>query len=86
MPELRQRYRVRSLAVFGSVARGDAHARSDIDLLVEFDDAEAPLSLWEFIALRNHLSDILGVRVDLVEPHTIRPAYRATILQEAEPV
>ncbi|MCS6919500.1 MAG: nucleotidyltransferase family protein [Fimbriimonadales bacterium] len=86
MPELRQRYRVRSLALFGSVARGDAHSRSDIDLLVEFDDAEAPLSLWEFIALRNYLSDILGVRVDLVELHTIRPAYRATISREAEPV
>lgn len=86
MPELRQKYRVRSLRLFGSVARGNAHSRSDIDLLVEFDDADKPVSLLEFIDLRNYLSDRLGCRVDLVEPHTLRPAYRATILKEAEPI
>lgn len=86
MPELRQKYRVRSLALFGSVARGDTHARSDIDLLVEFDDADKPVSLWEFISLRDYLSDRLGCRIDLVEPHTLRPAYREAVLREAEPI
>lgn len=86
MTDLRQKYRVRSLALFGSAVRGEMHSRSDIDLLVEFDDADNPVSLLEFIELRNYLSDALGCRVDLVEPHTLRPAYRATILHEAEPV
>ncbi|MFN3690067.1 MAG: nucleotidyltransferase family protein [Fimbriimonadales bacterium] len=86
MPTLRQKYRVRSLALFGSVAREEAHALSDIDLLVEFDDADNPVSLLEFIDLRNYLSRHLRRRVDLVEPHTLRPAYRPHVLREAEPV
>ncbi|MFN7018784.1 MAG: nucleotidyltransferase family protein, partial [Fimbriimonadales bacterium] len=73
MPLLRQKYRVRSLALFGSVAREETHARSDIDLLVEFDDSENPVSLLDFIALRNYLMRQLKRRVDLVEPHTLRP-------------
>ncbi len=86
MPELQRVYRVRSLALFGSVARGEAKARSDIDLLVEFDDAISPVSLLEFVALRNFLSDKLGRRVDLVERQTLRPTLRDGILREAEPI
>lgn len=86
MPELRRVYRVHSLALFGSIARGEAKARSDIDLLVEFDDAENPVSLLEFIALRDFLSDTLKRRVDLVEKQTLRPALRERILREAEQI
>src|SRR6202022_3096502 len=46
MPNLQQRWPIRSLALFGSVARGDASAASDIDLLVEF---ERPVGLSAFI-------------------------------------
>ena len=84
MPTLRRKYRVRSLALFGSVAREETHALSDIDLLVEFDDSENPVSLLDFIALRNYLMRQLKRRVDLVEPHTLRPAYRERVLAEAE--
>ncbi|MCL6532162.1 MAG: nucleotidyltransferase family protein [Armatimonadetes bacterium] len=86
MPELRRVYRVRSLALFGSVVRGEARARSDIDLLVEFEDADFPVSLLEFISLRNFLSDKLGRRVDLVEKQTLRPTLRERILREAESI
>lgn len=86
MPRLRSVYRVRSLELFGSVARGEAKIRSDVDLLVEFEDGDKPVSLLEFIELRDFLSDMLGWRVDLVEKHTLRPTLREEILHEAEPI
>ncbi|HZQ06507.1 MAG TPA: nucleotidyltransferase family protein, partial [Anaerolineae bacterium] len=65
LPELRARYGVQSLGVFGSYVRGDAHTRSDLDVLVELGDK--PLSLLGFIGLENYLTDLVGVKVDLVE-------------------
>ncbi len=77
--DLRQRG-VKSLAVFGSVARGEATASSDIDVLVEFD---RPVGLFEFIRLKYYLEELTGCHVDLVTPDAIRPAMRAGILSEA---
>lgn len=71
---------VKSLAVFGSLARGEATPESDIDILVEFD---RPVGLFEFIRLRLYLENLIGRRVDLVTPDAIRPAMRADILSEA---
>ena len=80
MPILRRRYRVRSLGVFGSYVRGEQGRRSDLDLLVEFDD---PPGLLEFIGFENELSDLLGVKVDLVPKRSLREELREIILQEA---
>ena len=77
--ELRQRG-VKSLSVFGSLARGESTPTSDIDVLVEFD---RPVGLFEFIRLKLYLEDLTGRRVDLVTPDAIRPAMRAAILNEA---
>jgi hypothetical protein len=63
LPELRQRYGVRAMWLFGSYVRGEQCRHSDLDVLVEFDDC--PLSLLQFIALQCYLSDLLRVRVDL---------------------
>jgi uncharacterized protein len=71
---------VKSLAVFGSMSRGEATPQSDIDLLVEFS---RPVGLLAFIRLRRRLADILGRRVDLVTPRALRPAWRERILSEA---
>ena len=71
---------VGSLALFGSVARDDAGAESDIDLLVEF---ATPVGLFEFVRLQMRLQTILGRRVDLVTPDALRPAMRDQILREA---
>jgi uncharacterized protein len=71
---------VKSLAVFGSLSRGEATAASDIDLLVEFS---RPVGLLAFIRLRQRLTEILGRRVDLVTPKALRPAWREQILSEA---
>ena len=71
---------VKSLSVFGSMARGDATPESDIDILVEF---ERPVGLFELIRLKLHLEELTGKRVDLVTVDAIRPAMRADILSEA---
>ncbi len=84
LPELRMRYGVRSLGVFGSYVRGEQGEESDLDLLVEFD--ERPLTLLQFIALENELSDRLGVKVDLVEKSALKPAIGQRILQEIVPL
>lgn len=80
LPLLRHEYGVQSLWLFGSYVRGEDKPTSDLDLLVEFDDR--PLSLLAFIKLENQLSDWLGVRVDLVEKQTLKPAIGRRILQE----
>ena len=73
-------FAVKSLAVFGSVARGEATESSDIDLLVEFN---RPIGLFEFIRLKNYLENLIGYKVDLVTPDALRPAMRNSILSEA---
>jgi predicted nucleotidyltransferase len=77
--ELHQRG-VKSLAVFGSLARGEATSTSDIDMLVEF---ERPVGLFEFIRLKLYLEKLTGKSVDLVTPDALRPAMRDEILSEA---
>ena len=65
LPALRDHYGIRFMGVFGSYVRGEQRRGSDLDLLVEFDDR--PLTLLQFIALEHYLSDLLEVKVDLVE-------------------
>jgi predicted nucleotidyltransferase len=84
LPELRRTYGVRALWLFGSNVRGDETQESDLDVLVEFDDRS--LSLFKFIELENQLSDLLGVRVDLVEKKGLKPAIGRRILSEVVPV
>jgi predicted nucleotidyltransferase len=80
--ELAERFGVKSLALFGSVVRDESTDRSDVDLLVEFDDR--PMTLFHLAQLQQHLEDLLGVeRVDLVMRDSIYPALRENILREA---
>ncbi len=73
--EFVRRFRVKSLAVFGSYARGDQRADSDLDLLVEFS---APVGI-EFLDLATYLEQLLGLRVDLVSKKGVKPRYLARI-------
>jgi uncharacterized protein len=61
MPDLRQRYGVRTLGLFGSYVRGKQRPQSDLDVLVEF--AETP-GLFAYVELQDTLSELLGIRVD----------------------
>jgi uncharacterized protein len=84
LPELRERYGVLTLGVFGSYVRREQKPRSDLDLLVEFDQRR--LTFIQIIALEQYLSDLLGIKVDLVEKETLKPAIGQHILQEVVPV
>ena len=77
-----QEHAVKSLSVFGSVARDEATDASDIDVLVEFEEGR-PVGLFEFIRLQRFLSEILGRPVDLATPDALRPEMRDQILREA---
>ena len=65
-----RRRRARRVAVFGSVARGDAHPGSDVDLLVDF---EPGASLLDHVGLFQDLEDLLGVGVDVVTRSALKP-------------
>ncbi|MFN8499004.1 MAG: nucleotidyltransferase family protein [Anaerolineae bacterium] len=84
LPELQAKYGVKSLALFGSYVRNEHGPDSDLDVLVELDDRG--LTLLQFVGLQNHLSDLLGVKVDLVEKNCLKPTLAPTILAEAQPV
>jgi len=83
LPELRRRYRVDSLSLFGSYVRGDQRPGSDLDVLVSFTSTPG---LMEFVGLKLDLTDLLGVEVDLVMKSALRPHIGQRILDEAIPV
>jgi predicted nucleotidyltransferase len=83
LPELAEKHHVRSLEVFGSYVRGEQNAESDLDVLVTFDKTPG---LLQYVALENHLSDLLGVKVDLVMKSALKPRIGQNILREAVPV
>jgi uncharacterized protein len=74
------RHHGRSVAIFGSVARGDERPGSDIDFLVELDPAARP---FEILAIGVELEDTLGVKVDVGTPESLRDRVRDEILAEA---
>ena len=78
--ELSERYNIASLSLFGSVARDDARADSDVDLLVEFS---RPVGLFQFIELQQRLEALLGGKVDLGTPRSLKPRIKERVLQEA---
>ena len=82
-PELEADFRVDRVALFGSYARGNQEAGSDVDLLVSFKE---PPSLLGFIALENALSASLGVKVDLVMEEALKPNIGRRIREEMLPV
>lgn len=82
-PTLRERYPIRSMGVFGSYARGEQRADSDVDVLVELGDK---LDLVAFAGLQLELSDALGSPVDLVERQALRPRLADRVLAELAPL
>ncbi len=71
---------IRSVRVFGSVARGDADSRSDIDLLVDVEEGRSLLDLGAFLM---DVQDLLGRKVDVVTPAALRDHVRARAAREA---
>lgn len=80
--EFCRRNRIRRLALFGSVLRDDFDSRSDVDVLVEFEDGHVPG--LAFFGMQQQLSEILGRQVDLNTPQFLSPHFRDAVLAEAE--
>lgn len=77
---LKERFKVKSIGIFGSYIRKEQNDKSDIDILVEFYEI---IDLFDFIRLENFLSEILGKKVDLVMKDTLKPRIKERILKEA---
>jgi uncharacterized protein len=81
--EVAARHGARNVRVFGSVARGEADERSDLDLLVDLDQGR---SLMDLGGLLMDLQETLGVRVDISTERMLRPEIRKRVLSEAVPL
>ena len=79
---LKDRFGVKSLGLFGSIARGEASPRSDVDILVEFHTP----SFDHYMDLKFYLEERLGRPVDLVLKGSLKPALRERILREVRDV
>lgn len=81
--DLADRHKAEQVRVFGSVARGEATAKSDVDLLVHF---RSGASLLDLIGLQQDASDLIQARVDIVSDDVISPYLVSRILGEAIPL
>ncbi len=77
--ELRTRYHIDTIGIFGSYVRDEADEESDIDLLVEF---ERPIGFFKFLECEEYLSELLGAPVDLVSKKALKPYIGNHILNE----
>jgi uncharacterized protein len=77
---LEEQFNVSSPSLFGSVARDEASADSDVDLLVEFSK---PVGLFQFIELQQRLEELLDYKVDLGTSRSLKPRIKDQVLQEA---
>ncbi|OPY37923.1 MAG: Nucleotidyltransferase domain protein [Methanoregula sp. PtaU1.Bin051] len=80
LPEIKEKYGVTSIGIFGSHARGNAGPESDIDIIVEFG---RPIG-WELVDLSDYLESRLHHKVDLVIKRSLHPLIRDTILSEVQ--
>jgi predicted nucleotidyltransferase len=76
---LKDEYGVIQIGIFGSYTKGNQKKTSDVDILVEFEKA---VDLFTFVQLKNHLTDLLGVNVDLVIKKALKPKLGERILSE----
>lgn len=72
---------VRALALFGSVARNEGTAKSDVDILIDFDSKKG---LFVFMDIKSYLEELLDCEVDLVTKNALHPALKKQILREAK--
>ena len=79
--ELDRKYGVVEIGVFGSYAKNEQGEESDLDILVEFDKA---VDLLTFVNLKNYLSELLDVNVDLVMKKALKPGIGQRILNEVD--
>ena len=77
--ELKEKYGVKEIGIFGSIVRGEEKGGSDVDILVEF---EKPIGFFKFLELEEYLSNLIGRKVDLVSKKALKPYIGKYILEE----
>jgi uncharacterized protein len=78
-PELKERYKIDSIAIFGSYSRGEQTRKSDLDVLVTFSE---PIGVYKFVEVEEFLSRKLRVKVDLVQKGALLPMIKHQVLNE----
>lgn len=78
-PDLERRFHVKEIGVFGSYVRNEQKKRSDVDILVEYSKVPG---FFEYLEMEEHLSEILGIKVDLVTKNALKPHIGKIILEE----
>ncbi len=78
---LRGKYGVKEIGIFGSYIRGEQNDKSDVDILIEL---EKPIGFVRFMQLEKNISDLLGIKVDLVTKKALKPFIGRRILQEVQ--
>jgi predicted nucleotidyltransferase len=78
-PLLVERYKVESIAIFGSYSRGEQTPKSDLDIMVTFSE---PIGVYRFIEVEEFLGQKLGIKVDLVQKGALLPMIKDQILNE----
>jgi predicted nucleotidyltransferase len=77
---LKERFRVSEISIFGSYARGQQTSDSDVDILIGYEQAP---TLWMIAELKEYLSELLGIRVDVVTRQGLKSRIRERVLAEA---
>ncbi len=77
--DLKERFRIRRIGIFGSFASGSEREESDVDVLVEFSK---PVDIFTFLELKEHLEKLLDRRVDLVTEKALKPPIRDEVLKQ----
>ncbi|SRR5579885_1454844 len=77
--ELREKYKVKEIGIFGSYIRGEQKESSDLDILVEYETVPG---LFKFLELEIYLEELLGTKVDLVRKQAIKSRLKDLILKE----
>ena len=76
---IEKQFKVKEIGIFGSYVRGEQEDKSDMDILVEFRE---PVGFFTFFDLEEYLSDLLGIKVNLVSKKALKPRIAKYILQE----
>jgi len=79
--EIKNKFKVKSIGIFGSYVRGENKKRSDVDVLVEFAE---PVGMFDFLELEEYLQNIFHLKVDLVSKKALKPKIGEFILREVD--
>jgi len=78
-PELKEKYQVKEIGVFGSYVRGEEKKKSDVDVLVSF---KGSVGFFKFLDLEDYLHKLIGIKIDLVSRKALKPVIGRYILKE----